>query len=56
MTASDVVHAGLPGGHREIALFHYAIEGLVFDRLTSPIDPATPTDEIVDALVEALLP
>lgn len=48
--------AGLPGGHREIALFHYAIEGLVFDRLTSPIDPATPTDEIVDALVEALLP
>ncbi|RLV55505.1 TetR/AcrR family transcriptional regulator [Aeromicrobium phragmitis] len=48
--------AGLPGGRREIALFHYAIEGLVFDRLTSPIDPDTPTDEVVDALVKGLLP
>ncbi|MGV2982278.1 TetR/AcrR family transcriptional regulator [Microbacterium sp. AGC85] len=48
--------AGLPGGRREVALFHYAIEGLVFDRLTSPIDPGTPTDEVVDALVAGLLP
>jgi len=48
--------AGLPGGRREIALFHYAIEGLVFDRLTSPIDPETSTDEVVDALVAGLLP
>lgn len=48
--------AGLPGGRREVALFHYAIEGLVFDRLTSPIDPDTPSDEIVDALVAGLLP
>lgn len=48
--------AGLPGGRREIALFHYAVEGLVFDRLTSPIDPDTPTDDVVDALVAALLP
>jgi AcrR family transcriptional regulator len=46
---------GLPGGRREIALFHYAIEGLVFDRLTSPIDPETSTDDIVDALVAGLL-
>lgn len=48
--------AGLPGGRREIALFHYAIEGLVFDRLTSPLDPETGTDDIVDALVDGLLP
>lgn len=48
--------AGLPGGRREIALFHYAIDGLLFDRLTSPIDPGTRTDEIIDALVERLLP
>lgn len=48
--------AGLPGGRREVALFHYAIEGLVFDRLTSPIDPGTPTDEVVDGLVAGLLP
>ncbi|MFS2279496.1 TetR/AcrR family transcriptional regulator [Microbacterium sp. OR21] len=47
--------AGLPGGRREIALFHYAIEGLVFDRLTSSLDPETGTDEIVDALVEGLI-
>ncbi|REJ04025.1 TetR family transcriptional regulator [Microbacterium bovistercoris] len=48
--------AGLPGGRREIALFHYALDGLLLDRLTSPIDPDTPTDDIVDALVEGLLP
>lgn len=48
--------AGLPGGRAEIALFHYAVEGLVFDRLTSSIDPETPTDDVVDALVEGLLP
>lgn len=47
--------AGLPGGRREIALLHYAIEGMVFDRLTSPIDPGSSTDEIVDALVAGLL-
>lgn len=48
--------AGLPGGRREIALFHYAIDGLLLDRLTSPIDPDSSTDEIVDALVAGLLP
>lgn len=48
--------AGLPGGRREIALFHYAVEGLVFDRLTSSIDPGTEIDTIVDDLVQALIP
>jgi len=47
--------AGLPGGRREIALFHYAIDGLLFDRLTTPIDPETPTDEIIDDLVDGLI-
>ncbi|QDE34574.1 TetR/AcrR family transcriptional regulator [Microbacterium foliorum] len=47
--------AGLPGSRREIALFHYAIDGLLLDRLTSPIDPDTSTDEIVDDLVAGLL-
>lgn len=47
--------AGLPGGRREIALFHYAIDGLLWDRLTTSIDPSVPTDEIIDALVEGLL-
>jgi len=47
---------GLPGSRAEIALFHYAIDGLLLDRLTVPIDPDTPADDIVDALVERLLP
>ncbi|MGX1695086.1 TetR/AcrR family transcriptional regulator [Microbacterium keratanolyticum] len=47
--------AGLPGGRSEIALFHYAIDGLLLDRLTTPIDPETSTDEIVDALVRGLI-
>lgn len=48
--------AGLPGGRAEIALFRYAVDGLLLDRLTGPVDPETSTDAIVDALVEALLP
>lgn len=48
--------AGLPGGSRHIALFHYAIEGLVLDRLTTPLMPATSTDDIIDDLVAGLLP
>lgn len=56
---ADVVFtrdAGLPGGAFEIALFHYALDGLLFDRLTTSIDPDTPTDAVIDRLVEALLP
>lgn len=56
--AADVqfnLAAGLPGGRREVALFHYAIDGLLLDRLTNPIDPNTSTDEVVDALVAGLL-
>ena len=47
--------AGLPGGRREIALFHYAIDGLLLDRLTTPIDPDTPTDDVIDDLVAGLI-
>lgn len=47
---------GLPGGREEIALFHYAIDGLLLDRLTASIDPDRPTDDIVEALVARLLP
>ena len=57
--AGDVAYneaAGLPGGAAEIALFHYAVDGLLFDRLTVSIDPDTPTDDVVDALVAGLLP
>lgn len=47
--------AGLPGGRREIALFHYAIDGLLFDRLTTSIDPDTSTDDVIDDLVAGIL-
>ena len=46
--------AGLPGGRDEVALFHYALDGLVLDRLTEPIDPATTTDHVIDRLVDGL--
>ena len=47
--------AGLPGGPREIALFHYAIEGLVLDRLTDPLMPEVSTDAVIEDLVRGLL-
>ncbi len=46
----------LPGGAFEVALFHYALDGLMLDRLTTPIDPDTPTDAVIDRLVDSLLP
>ncbi len=46
--------AGLPGGRDEVALFHYALDGLILDRLTEPIDPTTTTDHIIDRLVDGL--
>lgn len=47
--------ARLPGGRPEIALFHYALDGLMLDRLTVSIDPMTSADEVIDALVAGLL-
>ncbi|MBS4753248.1 TetR family transcriptional regulator [Nocardioides sp. zg-ZUI104] len=57
--AADVAFneaAGLPGGRAEIALFHYAIDGLMLDRLTVPVDTTLTVDEAVDRLVAGLLP
>ncbi len=57
--AADVAFnraAGLPGGETEIALFHYAIDGLLLDRLTTTIDPDSDTDAVIDTLVDRLLP
>ena len=56
--AADVAfneQADLPGGRGQLALFHYALDGLILDRLTAPIDPSTSTDQIIDQLVEGLL-
>ena len=56
-TADVAFHteAGLPGGRDQVALFHYAIDGLILDRLTAPIDPTTTTDRIIDLLVDGLI-
>lgn len=48
--------AGFPGGAREIALFHYAMDGLLLDRLTGPLQPEADTDAVIDDLVAGLLP
>lgn len=48
--------ADLPGGRAEIALFHHAIDGLMLDHLTTPLDTGLTTDEALDTFVERLLP
>lgn len=47
---------GLPGGAFEIALLHYALDGLLFDILTTSIDAGTDTDEVVETFVRRLVP
>lgn len=48
--------AGLPGSQTEIALLHYAIDGVMLDQLTVPLDTGLTVDEIVYELVERILP
>ncbi|WP_431907147.1 TetR/AcrR family transcriptional regulator [Micromonospora carbonacea] len=47
--------AGLPGGAFEIALLHYAVDGLLLDLLTTSIDAGFDADEVVSALVSRLV-
>ncbi|RGC67869.1 Transcriptional regulator, TetR family [Micromonospora sp. MW-13] len=47
--------AGLPGGAFEIALLHYAVDGLLLDLLTTSIDAGFDVDEVVSALVSRLV-
>lgn len=46
---------GLPGESLEIALLHYAIDGVVLDLLTTPIDPDLDLEHVVDTLVRRLV-
>lgn len=46
---------GLPGDRSDITLFHYALDGLILDRLTDPIDEDADPDRAVDVLVERIL-
>lgn len=52
--AADVAFnevAGLPGGRHEIALLHYAIDGLVLDLVTHPVAPDLMSDEVIERVV-----
>ncbi|WP_406042238.1 TetR family transcriptional regulator [Micromonospora sp. NBC_00898] len=56
--ADDVafhVAAGLPGGAFEVALLHYAVDGLLLDLLTTSVDAGFDTDQVVSALVSRLV-
>jgi AcrR family transcriptional regulator len=48
--------SGLPGGRTEIALFHYAIDGLMLDHLTTPLDTGLSVDAAISELVDRILP
>ncbi|KRF08804.1 TetR family transcriptional regulator [Arthrobacter sp. Soil782] len=47
--------SGLPGGPTEIALFHYAIDGLMLDHLTAPLDTGLSVDAAINEFVDRLL-
>lgn len=47
--------SGLPAGQLEIALFHYALDGLMLDHLTAPLDTGVSIDAAVEAFVDRLL-
>lgn len=48
-------NANLPGGKAEIVLFHYAIDGLMLDLLTVPLETGLDVDEAVQKLASRLL-
>lgn len=45
----------LPGRPADITLFHYALDGLLLDQLTVPVDETANPDEVVSALAHRLL-
>jgi DNA-binding transcriptional regulator YbjK len=47
--------AGLPGGAFEVALLHYAVDGLLLDLFTTSIDAGFDADQVVSALVSRLV-
>jgi hypothetical protein len=49
------VAAGLPGGAFEVALPRYAVDGLLLDLLTTPVDAGFDVDQVVSALVSRLV-
>jgi AcrR family transcriptional regulator len=47
---------GLPGGEFEIALLHYAVDGLLLDLLSTSIGAGLDTAEVVEAFAARLVP
>ncbi|MEU4425947.1 TetR family transcriptional regulator [Actinoplanes sp. NPDC024001] len=47
---------GLAGGPFEIALLHYALDGLLLDMLTTSIGAEADPDKVVEAFVDRLIP
>lgn len=47
--------SGLPGGQTEIALFHYAIDGLMLDHLTAPLDTGLSVNVAINEFVDRIL-
>lgn len=47
--------SGLPGGRTEIALFHYAIDGLLVDHLTAPLDTGLSVEAAINEFVDRIL-
>jgi DNA-binding transcriptional regulator YbjK len=47
--------SGLPGGAFEIALLHYAMDGLLLDHLTTTIDPDITPEDALTAFVDRLV-
>jgi len=45
----------LPGRPADITLFHYALDGLLLDQLTVPVDETANPDEVVSVLAHRLL-
>lgn len=46
---------GLPGSPSDITLFHYALDGLILDQITVPLDPDADSYEAVNVLVDRIV-
>jgi transcriptional regulator, TetR family len=46
---------GLPGQPADITLFHYALDGLLLDQLTVPVDETVNPNDVVSVLAHRLL-
>ena len=46
---------GLPGSPSDITLFHYALDGLILDQITVPLDPDADSYEAVNVLVDRII-